>query len=219
MIKAAVFQEKLNRYKEGVLIALLIIFYSVGIFGLSTEAYREEFLSLTFFNLSLSFVILLFGRLKHTKSFYLFVAFTFFIGMSAELIGVHTSLLFGEYTYGESLGIKFFDVPIIIGVNWIMLTIISASVAQHLKSPWWIKALLATVLMLFLDILIEPVAIVSDYWTWQGEIPFSNYLTWFLITLFLHLIYFRFKLAEKNKVGVALYIIQFMFFLILNLTI
>jgi len=216
MISAPLFQEYFQRYKTYFLITLLVIFYGVGLVGLSSDS-REYFLKLSFFNLALSFSILLLARVQHNAKFYLFVLFAFFFGMSAEWIGVHTGFLFGDYVYGESLGLKWFGVPIIIGVNWIMLTMISASVLQLLKIHWLLKAIGATCLMLLLDILIEPVAIVSDYWHWNGEIPVSNFIGWIIIAFVLQTLYFGAKLAEPNKVGISLYIIQVLFFLTLNI--
>lgn len=217
MFQAPQLQEKIYRYKTSILIAVLIIFYLVGITGLSLEAHREDFLELTFMNLALSFTILLLGITNHTKRFYAFAFFAFSVGMTVEWIGVHTGLLFGDYFYGENLGFKIVEVPFIIGINWLMLTIISASVVQYTKFHWLIKSVLAALLMLVLDLLIEPVAITSDYWTWNGEIPISNFVTWFFIAFVLQWVYFKFKLAEKNKVAVSLYFLQFLFFLTLNL--
>jgi putative membrane protein len=131
---------------------------------------------------------------------------------------VHTGYLFGDYTYGESLGIKLYDVPVIIGINWGMLAIISASIAQRFQMNKYLQALVASLFMLLLDVLIEPVAIVSDYWTWEGDvIPLFNFVCWFGVALVLQIVYFGLNLAEKNKVATALYAIQFLFFLILNL--
>lgn len=216
MISAPLFQEYFQRYKTYFFISLLVIFYSVGLVGLVSES-RDYFLSLSFFNLALSFAILLLARVRHNFKFYLFVLFAFFFGMAAEWFGVHTGFLFGDYVYGESLGIKWFGVPIIIGVNWIMLTMISASIMQLVKIHWIVKAIGGTLLMLLLDILIEPVAIVSDYWHWNGEIPISNFVGWIIIAFILQTLYFGGKLAEPNKVGISLYIIQVIFFLTLNI--
>lgn len=218
MFQAAALQEQISRYKQAILIGLLIIFYTVGIIGLSLESYRDEFLSLSFFNLALSFVLLLIGRHIHSMRFYAFILFAFVVGVGVELIGIHTGYLFGDYSYGESLGFKFYDVPVIIGINWGMLAIISASIAKRFQMNRYLQAIVAALFMLFLDVLIEPVAMVSDYWTWEGDvIPLFNFVCWFGVALLLQFVYFGLNLAEKNKVAVALYCIQFVFFVILNI--
>lgn len=206
----------LRKYKSLVLILVLVIFYLIGIVGL-TSSFREDFLPLSFMNLVISFTVLLLALKNQSLRFYVFVFTGFSIGMIAEWIGVHTGLLFGNYVYGNNLGPLWYGVPIIIGINWVMLTIISGSIAERLKIHWFFKAVIATFLMLILDFLIEPIAVLSDYWTWSGEIPFSNFVGWFLIAFVIQLVYFSQKLGEQNKVATVLYFLQFVFFLILNI--
>jgi putative membrane protein len=216
MIRAAQFQDVLQRYKTLILILILIIFYTVGTVGLLSSK-RASFLELSFFNLALSFTVLLLARISHTLRFYLFCLVGFFIGIGAEWIGIHTGYLFGDYVYGPNLGPHWFEVPLIIGVNWIMLTIITAAVVAKLKAHWVVKVLLATLLMVVLDVLIEPVAIKSDYWTWNGEIPLSNFRDWFIVALILQLLYFGNRLNEPNKVAIVLFFVQIAFFSIQNI--
>jgi putative membrane protein len=217
MFQAPAIQEHIERYRTLIIISLLIIFYTVGVVGLSLEAHRDDFLALSFFNLALSFGLLLLGRTQHSVKLYGFIVLAFTVGMTAEWIGVHTGFLFGDYHYGESLGFQLFEVPIIIGINWAMLVMISAAVAKTIPVSKWLQIILATAFMVILDVLIEPVAIQSDYWVWDGPIPFSNFVDWFLITIILQAIYFRLNLAEVNKVAIALYFIQLVFFIILNI--
>lgn len=214
MKEKTLFQKILNQ-KSLILILVLVIFYLVGIIGL-TSPYRADFLPLSFMNLLISFVVLLLALKNHSLKFYTFVFAGFSIGMIAEWIGVHTGLLFGNYVYGQNLGPLWYGVPIIIGINWVMLTIISGSIAERFKIHWFFKALIGTLLMLILDFLIEPIAVLSDYWVWSGEIPFSNFVGWFLIAILNQLLYFSMKLGEQNKVATVLYFVQVAFFLILN---
>ncbi|PKR82232.1 hypothetical protein CW751_02555 [Brumimicrobium salinarum] len=60
--------QKWKKYESLVLIAVLVIFYLVGIIGL-TSAYRESFLPLSFMNLLISFVVLLFALKKRALHF------------------------------------------------------------------------------------------------------------------------------------------------------
>ena len=60
------------RIKEPTLIAILIIFYLVGTVGILIPAYKNSFLELSFFNLILSFVVMLLARKKQFLPFLLF---------------------------------------------------------------------------------------------------------------------------------------------------
>lgn len=206
------------RLKEPTLIAILIVFYLVGTIGILLPGYKDVFLKLSFFNLILSFSVILFARKKQFFQFILFLLFCFLVGMSVEWIGIHTGYLFGDYSYGKNLGAKFSGVPWVIGLNWGLLVVSSASIVNRLKvSNFW-KATFAALLMTGLDYLMEPVAIESDFWHWESEyIPVFNYICWFVISLFLQLIYFKCKLAESNKVSNTLFIILIVFFSILTI--
>jgi putative membrane protein len=195
------------------LIAIIVIFYSVGMIGTHIPNYRNSFFELSYFNLLLSFGILLASRVNMNKKFIGFLIFSFLIGMSVEWIGIHTGLLFGNYKYGENLGLKLFEVPLVIGLNWSMLTVITASFVDRIKSTMIIKILLAAALMTLFDALMEPVAITSDFWHWKGDIPLYNYVCWFIVSLVLQAVYFRNQLAESNKVHDVLLFSMTVFFL------
>lgn len=210
-------REILIKNKSIFLILFLVIFYSVGTTGLLLPEYREQFLGLSFLNLILSFVAVLLARRKDHQKFHLFLFLAFMVGMIVELVGTKTGLLFGNYSYGANLGPKLSGVPLVIGFNWGILVVTSASIINPIRSTILIKSILAAALMTFLDVLMEPVAIQSDYWTWVGEIPLFNYICWFIISLPLHYIYFRTNLVESNKVYNALFLILLTFFIILNL--
>lgn len=205
--------------KTWILIAILVIFHLVGLVGLLSDAYRDSFLKLSFMNLALSFVVLLLSRKRNVKPFYWFLIICFFTGMIAEMIGIHTGILFGEYYYGENLGAKVNGVPFIIGINWGILSLGACSVvSRFFNVNLLLSVFLSALIMTLLDVLIEPVAIQSDYWHWKTpSIPLKNYLSWFFISVPLHYLYFKWKLDEQNKVSIALFFIMVAFFLILNL--
>lgn len=207
----------LNHYRSELLILVLIIFYTVGTIGILLPDSRDQFLSLSFFNLILSFAILLFGRTAHSIQFYLFIACCFLTGMLVEWIGIHTGILFGDYHYGANLGQKVFGVPLVIGINWSMLVLASGSFVAHTSWKPWLKGLTAAALMTGLDVLMEPVAMKSDFWQWANDtIPIYNYVCWLIIAWGLLWIGFYFKLIETNKVSKALFILLVVFFTLLN---
>lgn len=202
--------------KSSLLIAVLVIFYTVGIVGLLLPAYHDYFLSLSFFNLMLSFGIVLIARKSKISRFLLFMLVCIAYGFIAELIGTKTGLLFGNYSYGASLGYKMYGVPLVIGVNWALLIVSSASLVSTIKTTLFVRSVLAALLMTFLDVLIEPVAIKSDFWHWtNGSIPLYNYISWFFVALPIIYAYFKLNLTETNKVFNALFIQMILFFTIL----
>ncbi len=211
-------QKLLKTNWSKLLLLILVIFYTVGTVGLLLPEKKEYFLSLSFFNLTLSFVILILARKKNLFLFFIFLIICFIVGFSAELIGTRTGWLFGSYYYGNNLGYKIYGVPLVIGLNWGILIVTSASIANLFKFSNTVKVILSVLLMILLDYLMEPVAIKSDFWHWKNEtIPIYNYISWGLIALPLQIIYFKFKIVETNIVFNALFIILSMFFIILNL--
>ena len=199
------------------LILFIGIFYLVGLLGISLDSYKSFFVGLSFFHLLLSFGVLILARKKYSSAFWLFILSAFGLGMLAEWIGVHTGALFGQYQYGHILGPKLLGVPLIIGINWAMLSIVSASLLATLKLHFWVEVALASLLMVFLDFLMEPVAVKLGFWHWHnGKIPVFNYICWLLISIVLQTIYRKWRLNEKNNVAVALFIFMTVFFSVLN---
>lgn len=210
--------QRLNskRIKKWMPLTVIVIFHSVGILGLQGE-HRSLFLSLSPLNLLLSFACLLWSF-----SFSLRLATDLVLvgsaGFFAELIGVHTGWLFGDYAYGDNLGWKLAEVPLIIAVNWAMLSFSAVAIVIRLPFSEGTKAAVSATLMTLLDLLIEPVAIASDFWSWNGgTIPFYNYACWWLIAFLLHYRIIRRKTAEQNTASVGLFIVLTVFFGVLNL--
>jgi len=72
--------------KNKILISILVILYTVGVFGILTPQYRNMFLALSDVNLYISFLILLIARKSKIGLWYIFIGFTFLIGMTVEWI-------------------------------------------------------------------------------------------------------------------------------------
>lgn len=203
-------------YKQWVLLAIIVIFHTVGFVGLQSTS-REYFLSLSPLNLLLSFSCLVLSFQHFTRRLFLAILVVGIVGFSAEYIGVHTQLLFGDYQYGKNLGFKLVEIPLVIAVNWAMLSFSALAIVFSLLVPLVVKALLSAALMTFLDVLIEPVAITSDFWSWaNGIIPMYNYVCWFVLSFFLHFWLLKRGVVEQNTVGIGLYVVLVLFFGLLN---
>lgn len=200
-------------------LAILVILYSVGIVG-ALLPLHPDFMLLTPINLLVSLGLMLWNHPYWSRRTVIFLALCYLVGFGAELVGVQTGLLFGDYAYGPVLGPKLLGTPLMIGVNWMMLAYASGVAANHLLEgkAWWWRALLASVLMVALDWLIEPIAMRFDFWDWEGGIiPLSNYIGWFFVALPLVSVFAVYQASIRNKVALGLLFLQFAFFLILGL--
>jgi len=198
--------------KKHLPIAIIVIFHVVGLVGFKVNP--EYFKQLTSVNLVLSvFLVLLMSNQSSIKFYgsFLFVAFA---GYVLEVIGVKTGLIFGNYYYGNALGFKLFDVPLLIGINWAVLIY---AISQFTKfDNKWINALIGASLMTFLDFFIEQSASKFDFWYWQNDvIPIKNYVAWFVISFVLNIIVQKILAQKPNFTAKWFYVVQVCFFVIL----
>lgn len=196
---------------------LLAIFYTVGVIGIMIPSTSKYFLQLTPLTLLLTFsLLLLFHNNKYDiKTLSIFIGI-YLIGFFIEMLGVQTGLIFGTYHYGSGLGPKIGGSPLIIGINWLMLTYASHSIINKYKIASFLKIVLGASLMLFYDIILETVAPYMDMWSFkEASVPFQNYLVWFGLALLFHSMLVIFKIDTTNKIAKTVFFVQFVFFLIL----
>ena len=200
------------------LTTILFVFYTVGFVGIAIKP--DLFLSLSQVNLLLTAVLLFWLHPQKTGFFYVSLGLIFFAAFTLEWMGVNTGLIFGKYTYGNSLGLKIANTPIIIGLNWI---IVSYSALQftdwlfkklRLKMPELAGAFVAAILMVLLDLVIEPLAPKLDFWQWEGNyIPIQNYTAWFFFGFSFCYWLLKNNLLLANPIGWKVYAVQLVFFI------
>ena len=196
--------------------AFLAIFYTVGVLGLSFAFSFNYFVKLTPLALLLSFVILLFYHKRFTIKTGLIFSLIFLIGFGIELIGVQTKMIFGTYIYGDSLGLKILDTPLIIGLNWLLLVYLANSVLNGLKLNTAVKNFFASLILLAYDLILEQVAPLIHMWNWENEtVPLQNYLAWFVLALVLSGLLSWSNINLKNRIAPVILICQSLFFILL----
>lgn len=191
--------------------------YTVGIIGFTLPVTRSLFHTLVPVNILGAALLAVLFHPRFSPSFWIFMVFCMLSGYLVELAGTRTGIIFGEYSYGETLGPKLAGVPPLIGVNWFMLAYACGVMTSGWKAPGILRAALAAGLMTAYDLILEPNAIQLGFWTWaDGIIPARNFLAWFIVSFILQAGYLKaFPGKTQNPVAVGLYFIQFIFFLIL----
>jgi putative membrane protein len=196
---------------------LITVWYLVGVTGFTIEPLRPLFQFLTPFGMLAATILLLaFHEPRNLKSTIAFAAIAI-SGFVVELIGVNTGILFGTYEYGPTLGLKIWNTPLTIGLNWLVLVYCVASLLRPIRDNWYFPVAGAMAMVAF-DWIMEPVAVVTQMWSWlDDQIPMKNYLDWFLVSGVLFLIIRIFKVELNNRLAGWLLLMQAVFFLLLNL--
>tara|TARA_R110000787_G_scaffold273975_1_gene381858 strand:- start:1755 stop:2384 length:630 start_codon:yes stop_codon:yes gene_type:complete len=200
--------------KNKIFISIFIIwlFNISGIIGI-LSSYSDWFLALTPLNLLIYLFLVSWNLESISVKFLIAFSIPFFIGFITEFLGVNYGLLFGTYSYGENLGVKIGGVPLMICVNWAVLTIITADVSSFIHKNKIIRSLLGGLFMMFLDIIIEISAPRFDFWEFENNlIPLKNYLAWFVIGSIAHYLYLHFKIKTNKQISIHIFVAVIIFF-------
>lgn len=197
---------------------LLLAVYAVG-FTTILLGHTDSLMLLTPYNLLFASALLIYNAENPDRAYGLWFFVCALAGFFIEAIGTATGVIFGTYHYGNGLGIKLLDVPLMIGINWPVLVYSTSAILLPLGMHWVVRSISGALLMVLYDFLLEPVAMRFDFWDWDGGVvPVQNYLAWFVIGLLMHLGVNRFVKPLKNKIALYVIVIQALFFAVLIIT-
>lgn len=204
-------------------VTVISLFYLVGIVGHLIPGTRPLMLTLTPGFLGL------FGLLVSLPSFWsgkgrfaLWLGLTYLVTFTAEALGVATGLVFGSYHYGPVLGPMIFEVPVVIGFNWTLVTLGALQLAAKLPlkgvetKAWFTIPFTALVCTVF-DWIMEPLAMGLEYWTWAGDVvPIQNYGAWAVLAALGAGLFKLLKIPAGGSLAAGYLAIQTVFFLALR---
>lgn len=194
-------------------VSILLLFYVSGLIGISVPSVRNWFLSLTPLNLLLTASLFIWANKDLRRGFLAVCALIYVSCFFVEVAGVHTRAIFGDYAYGQALGAKWLEVPLIIGANWLLLVLCTAGMVQPLKVPALLKWVLGATLMVALDWLIEPIAMRLDFWNWnQGIVPVQNYVAWWGVSFVMQVLLHLTKPRLDGDLSTSVFLLQVFFF-------
>jgi putative membrane protein len=159
---------------------------------------------------ALFLLVLVHGGWRYgVRTILVFLGISLVISNILENAGVLTGFPFGPYFYTEALGLKIFQVPLLVSLAWFTMGYLSWTLAGMLLGPvdkhpragglFWMP-LVASFLMVAWDLTFDPLSsTVYRSWVWPGGgpyfgVPVSNFLGWFL-TVFLVMLAFAFYLG------------------------
>jgi len=207
-----------NKKLKAFAILWIVLVHFFGIIGV--YFLPDWFLPATPITILVSAIVVLLRFEKYKQS--RFAAFTVVAGMAflVEVYGVKTGNLFGNYTYGNNLGWKLFDVPLIIGVNWAVLIMAAQQITTHYieVNNRFFSAIIVAVLLTSFDLLLEVLAPQFDFWsfTHMNYAPLQNFTAWFVVS-FCFGLYSYSHFRNQNGTAILYGAAQFAFFIILAL--
>jgi putative membrane protein len=223
-----------RQQKNNIALSVAILFHVCGAVGIICTPYKKWFIHNTPFILFVMTVLLVLTQKEKNIAFSFFLLLCYATGLLAEMIGVNTGYLFGNYKYGTVLGPKIYGVPWLIGVNWFIAVFCSGNIIFRLNE-WLYKKLPtdmrpshavqlfsfvidAALLTTLFDYVLEPSAIKLGFWKWlpNNSIPVYNFGCWFIISGALLTVFRLLRFDKHNQFATHLFIIQILFFLVLQ---
>lgn len=146
--------------------------------GASAGSYVSTFV------IALPSTVALFGYLGASRAALCLLALSAF-GYAVETLGVATGLPYGDFYYGDALGYKVAGlVPYLLPLSYVPLVVgaVAATWGSRRRLP---HVLAATLLLLWMDGVLDPGAASMGFWVWpEGGpyygVPLSNYAGWLL---------------------------------------
>jgi putative membrane protein len=114
------------------------------------------------------------------------------VGFLAEIVGVHTGVPFGSYSYAASLGPRVAGVPLLIAAAWVMLAWPAALAARRLVRGRAARVVLGAWALTAWDVYLDPQMVAAGHWRWRSpvaalpgvpQVPGTNFAGWFLVGL------------------------------------
>lgn len=200
----------LKKYKSYLLYFLILVYVSGSIGFVVNPAFFSPF---TPYTLLLTCLVFLINSPLADKKFLSAFFSIAFLGFIIEVIGVKTGLIFGKYTYGEGLGFKLLEVPLIISINWAILICAGIRIVNGIFANKITTLLVAALVVTLIDLLIEQVAPKLDFWQFEGALPgLHNYIGWIGVAFFTSYYFYPTIIKGNRNVSLIILILQIIFF-------
>jgi len=122
------------------------------------------------------------------------VIFGSLVGFISEFVGLNFGVPFGRYRYLKFSNATLFNVPVPIILAWGAYLYTSYLAAIALTRDKWRRLILASLLMVLLDLAIDPAMVSAGFWEWFDTgpwfgIPVLNFVGWFTVSFVACLLY------------------------------
>jgi putative membrane protein len=196
----------LNVYIKSCSAALILLFLTFIIAHLLPGWYTTA-LTLTSWFLFITGSLCLYPSLRvGGKPFAVWITLVFIVVFILSALGAANDALFGAYEYGTTLGLRFFDTPLVSVFVWTLVLYAATRFAQsRLQGTSGvvgesIVAVCTGVVVMFYKSMLVPLAPRLGYFNFEaGQVGFKFYFTWFVIGSIASFTYLYYIKPRVNK--------------------
>lgn len=101
-----------------------------------------------------------------------------------EVLAIKTGIPYGKFVYGERIGFKVFDIlPWTLPFAYVPLVTGTVTLAQKISTSKFSVVGISTLILLFVDFVIDPGAVSLNFWEYENggffyDVPLSNFIGW-----------------------------------------
>ncbi|MCL4452711.1 MAG: carotenoid biosynthesis protein [Candidatus Thermoplasmatota archaeon] len=138
-------------------------------------------------------------RLKGIKYTAIFFSVSYSLSFIMEIIGVHTGIPFGKYSYSHILGPEILSVPVAVPFLWSSLLYFSSLATRG-------RILIPAILLTALDLSFDP-RFSMHLWHWAIPgiyfgVPVTNFIGWFITSVLIYsILYFLIKNEDSTDIN------------------
>jgi bisanhydrobacterioruberin hydratase len=199
-------------------IVILSLSYLIMLIGLGMDDSHDYFvpyISVLYFATG---ILLLYFHKGWSPSFLLFLLIILVAGFLIQFVAVKTGLVYGPIRYGTTLGPKLLGVPVIATLNEFVILYCMGFFVKRLKiKQVFIASLLGALIILLINILVEPVALFLKFYSWSEHMfVFHNFGARFLISFAFLYLFNSMKFPKKNDIYLYVLLMEILFFMVIN---
>lgn len=195
-------------------VIILMIVYMASMIGFTTPHQQAWYLFYTPHFLLLNLLILLVYQRQWDKTLGFFFGSTLVVSSLVEYLAVYSDVLYGNYSFGASLGPQLGSVPIIMPIYWLVIVGSTAILAAKIRPQNSIgRIIMGTTLSLSLMVLIQQVATRLDFWYLESSLLWQYILVQGLAISLLQYLFVRWRVTKENIIAGYVYGGLFIFFI------
>lgn len=136
----------------------------------------------------ITFALAFFDAWRQQEKYYRYeIISAVFFGLLLEIVNIYFAQ---AYFYHQDFLLQIYGVPLVIACGWALIIYAVMRLSDQYAIPWKFKPFIDALTVLFLDLVIDPVASGLSFWQWRIPstqewfgVPYENFFGWMMVVL------------------------------------